>query len=106
MSAVPPGGKPTKIRTGRAGYSNADAVRDVADNAAAAAANCKKSLRGSFMAFSLCRAQLAPGALNMRMMKLSMPADCKHAAQQSGLRLVQVAANAKVPSYDILRMHT
>ena len=82
MSAVPPGGKPTRIRTGRVGYSNADAVRDVADNAAAPTTNCNKSLRGSFMAFSQCaRAQLALGALNMRMMKLSMPADGTHAAQ-------------------------
>src|SRR4051794_1801234 len=61
MSEVPPGAKPTKIRTGRAGYTNADAVRDVAVRTAAPAANCRNSLRESFIDFTPRRATLAGG---------------------------------------------
>src|SRR5215470_10737367 len=49
MSAPPPGGKPTTMRTGRDGYACAHAKRDTAGSAAAPAARCRKFRRGSFI---------------------------------------------------------
>src|SRR5262249_46258441 len=48
MSDGPPGGKPTMMRTGRAGKACAQAIREAAGSAAAPAARCRKFRRGSF----------------------------------------------------------
>src|SRR6516165_7197785 len=48
MSVGPPGGNPTIQRTGRVGYSSADAMRGSASDTAAPAARCRNCLRGSF----------------------------------------------------------
>jgi hypothetical protein len=50
MSAEPPGGAPTTIRTGRAGYACALAERGKAGSAAAPAARCRNRRRGILMA--------------------------------------------------------
>src|SRR5436190_556397 len=51
MSAPPPGGRPTTMRTGRAGYVCAPATPQKVGSAAAPAARCRNCLRGSFIAF-------------------------------------------------------
>src|SRR5262245_48868633 len=53
MSAAPPGGHPTTMRTGRDGYVCAHDLSDTPGSAAAPAARCRNCLRwGSFMALA------------------------------------------------------